>query len=124
VSSASTVSSSRAPPRMRRRGRDLRRCSRHDRPDRGSFARSVRRLSCVHGRTRHDAIGVPRAEGEPSRLPWRGPGVRTVNGLASYKNEALRRLLDIRSVRRIGDATLRVGAQAGIGVPSSRAAPP
>ena len=56
----------------------------------------------VHGRTRHDAIreflasrGVSLPEGSADD----GPGVGTVNGLARYKNEALRRLLDMRGVR-------------------------
>ena len=56
----------------------------------------------VHGRTRHDAIRgflASRGASLPEGSADEGPGVGTVNGLARFKNEALRRLLDVRGVK-------------------------
>ncbi len=55
----------------------------------------------VHGRTRHDAIReflASRGVSLPEGAAGDGPGVGTVHGLAHYKDEALRRLLDVRGV--------------------------
>ena len=73
----------------------------------------------VHGRTRHDAIreflasrGVSLPEGSADE----GPGVGTVNALARYKSEALRRLLDVRGVKAYQGARLflELAHEAGI----------
>ncbi len=83
----------------------------------------------VHGRTRHDAIReflASRGLSLPEGSADEPPGVVTVNGLARYKNEALRRLLDARGVKAYQGTRLflELAHEAGIDTRSSRAARP